>query len=569
MTSQAINPFADPDRPTLAELLDMVITDTELSSKRRADLASAIRKTSPWFGLALSAIPAAPSFLRERFKRLSTGALGVSKKRIQNVRSSIVFSLKHYGLGGDRSYLAPLTGVWEVLAEKLDLPFHKVPLTRFLRFLCAAGVGPEKVTDSHAAAFHEALEQESILKDPRTAHQNVCRAWNRAVDEIEGWPQVRLTVPRYRKPWAFRWDAFPESFRTDVDKFFKRQSGEDLFAEGPPRPLAPRTIKTQRDHLRCAASALARTGVPIDEIVDLNFLCRPDNVEAALKFYLERKDGKPNKYLAQIAYTIRTVALYHAKLEQDERDRVVWLYKRVAANTEGQPDRDLALLRWFDDEANVLRFFAFPTEMMEAVDAIAKPNRNDALRYQWAMAVEFLTFAELRIENLATLHLKENLIWQDDALIVHVPGPDVKNRQLVEMEIPGPVAAHVKQYIDHYQPLLTKDPSLWLFPGKSGSSKSASALRQQLKKTTFEGVGIAFHPHIFRKIGPKIFLDRRPGQYDIVRRKLGHKTTKYTFSIYTGSETRAAIRHFDEVLLDLYDDAIVPKETDGKRRRSK
>jgi len=44
---------------------------------------------------------------------------------------------------------------------------------------------------------------------------------------------------------------------------------------------------------------------------------------------------------------------------------------------------------------------------------------------------------------------------------------------------------------------------------------------------------------------------------------------KYTFSIYTGSETRAAIRHFDEVLLDLYDDAIAPKETDGKCRRSK
>ena len=568
MTSHAINHLASPVLPTLAELLDMITADTGLSPRRRTDIASAIRKTSSWFDLSPSVIPATPSFLRGRFKRLSSGGLGVSKKRIQNVRSSINFAIRHFGLSGRRRYREHLSPPWKGLAEMVTGPYQKVPMTRFFYFLSSTGVDPGKVSDAHSKAFFEHLERTS-MKDPRTSHQNMCRAWNRAVDEIEGWPQVRLSVPRYRKPWAFRWDAFPESFRTDVDKFFRRQSGEDLFAEGPPRPLAPRTIKTQRDHLRCAASALARTGVPIDEIVDLNFLCRPDNVEAALKFYLERKDGKPNKYLAQIAYTIRTVALYHAKLEQDERDRVVWLYKRVAANTEGQPDRDLALLRWFDDEANVLRFFAFPTEMMEAVDAIAKPNRNDALRYQWAMAVEFLTFAELRIENLATLHLEENLIWQDDALIVHVPGPDVKNRELVESEIPGPIATHVKRYIDHYQPLVTKDPSLWLFPGKSGSSKSASTLRQQLKKTTLEGVGIAFHPHIFRKIGPKIFLDRRPGQYDIVRRKLGHKTTKYTFSIYTGSETRAAIRHFDEVLLDLYDDAIAPKETDGKRRRSK
>ena len=72
----------------------------------------------------------------------------------------------------------------------------------------------------------------------------------------------------------------------------------------------------------------------------------------------------------------------------------------------------------------------------------------------------------------------------------------------------------------------------------------------------FELTGLPFHPHCFRKIGPKIYLDRRPGEYDVVRRKLGHKSTRYTFSIYTGSETRAVHRHFDEVLLELHPEAI-------------
>ncbi len=75
--------------------------------------------------------------------------------------------------------------------------------------------------------------------------------------------------------------------------------------------------------------------------------------------------------------------------------------------------------------------------------------------------------------------------------------------------------------------------------------------------------GQDFHPHLFRKIGPKIFFDRRPGEYDLVRRKLGHKSTRYTFSTYTGSEVRAAHRHFDRVLLGLYDEANDP-ETRGK-----
>lgn len=74
-----------------------------------------------------------------------------------------------------------------------------------------------------------------------------------------------------------------------------------------------------------------------------------------------------------------------------------------------------------------------------------------------------------------------------------------------------------------------------------------------------ELTGLNFHPHLFRKIGPKIFLDRCPGEYDVVRRKLGHTSTRDTFSTYAGSEVRAAHRHFDRVILGLYDQANNPK----------
>ena len=47
-------------------------------------------------------------------------------------------------------------------------------------------------------------------------------------------------------------------------------------------------------------------------------------------------------------------------------------------------------------------------------------------------------------------------------------------------------------------------------------------------------------------------------EYDVMRRKLVHKSTRHTFSAYTGSEVRAAHRHFDRVILELYDEAIGP-----------
>ena len=76
------------------------------------------------------------------------------------------------------------------------------------------------------------------------------------------------------------------------------------------KPLAPRTVATQKDHLRCVASALVRTGHDPSAIVDLAYLVQPAHVRQALTFFLDRNDGKPNAYVAAIAYTLRTVAKY-------------------------------------------------------------------------------------------------------------------------------------------------------------------------------------------------------------------------------------------------------------------
>ncbi|NDB69993.1 MAG: hypothetical protein EB015_18725 [Methylocystaceae bacterium] len=56
--------------------------------------------------------------------------------------------------------------------------------------------------------------------------------------------------------------------------------------------------------------------------------------------------------------------------------------------------------------------------------------------------------------------------------------------------------------------------------------------------------------HLFRHAGGKIFLDSKPGQYEVVRRVLGHKSLATTTSIYTGAETRSAGQLFAQVIND-------------------
>jgi integrase len=51
-------------------------------------------------------------------------------------------------------------------------------------------------------------------------------------------------------------------------------------------------------------------------------------------------------------------------------------------------------------------------------------------------------------------------------------------------------------------------------------------------------------------------LDEHPGDQGTVQRLLGHKSIRTTMAVYTGAETRAAIRRYDEVVLGLRAQAL-------------
>jgi hypothetical protein len=59
------------------------------------------------------------------------------------------------------------------------------------------------------------------------------------------------------------------------------------------------------------------------------------------------------------------------------------------------------------------------------------------------------------------------------------------------------------------------------------------------------------NPHLFRHIGAKSFLDAHPGQHEVTRRVLAHRSIETTIAFYTGCETAAAVRHYDETILKL------------------
>jgi integrase len=78
--------------------------------------------------------------------------------------------------------------------------------------------------------------------------------------------------------------------------------------------------------------------------------------------------------------------------------------------------------------------------------------------------------------------------------------------------------------------------------------KAPGTLYTQICKTVLRFSGLKFNPHLFRHAGGKIFLDLKPGEYEVVRRVLGHRSIATTTAIYAGAETKSAGKHFADTI---------------------
>lgn len=115
------NPFTSDDQMTLADVLEMVTDDAELKPQRRRNICSAIRALSKLMSRNLSYLPAHPGYYREMFKELHPEHCGLSKSRIANIKSDVLFALRHTGcIHQGYTYMAPFTPEWQMLWDELS-----------------------------------------------------------------------------------------------------------------------------------------------------------------------------------------------------------------------------------------------------------------------------------------------------------------------------------------------------------------------------------------------------------------------------------------------------------------
>ncbi len=533
-------------RITLADLISL-ISKANLTDRQKSDYRSAVKTAAKVIGADPDAIEADPARLRRRLEEVAPAAHGISAGRWANVRSLLGKALALARPMLPSRVVHPLLPGWQRLLEQLSRN-KRDRLQALARYLSAQGIEPGCVKLSDLEAYFGAIMKDRLRSRPEKTRDAIIWVWNWCSREVAGWPALEFPRQSRRKTYVLPWSAFPPSLKEDVDRFLLRQSGKDLSEDGPPRPLRETSLKTREYQLRVAASILVELGDAPDAITSISILVSVDNYKRILGVLIDRAGGVKSSQVFYIADFLRSVAKHWVKVDELTLERL----KRIASNgrprSGGMIAKNRERLRPFNDEATVDRFQELPVRIRADVEKSKLPARRKALLAQMSAAIAILLVVPMRRKNLASLDIERHLIERGGVLYVTVPEHEVKNQQFIDFEFPPDIADIVAWYVRVHRPALLTTPSTALFPGKAGKPKALATFGAQISKIVYRYTGLKANPHLFRHLAAKLYLDRHPGDYVTVQRVLGHKSLVTTTSTYTGMETRAAGRHFVDVV---------------------
>ena len=389
-------------------------------------------------------------------------------------------------------------------------------------------------------------------------HRALVRHWNDGVATIPGWPKFELTEPPYAKRFSGpAWENFPQGLRDDIDAYCKRIGKRHKTTSGRIfRPCKQSTIDTRRRELIAAVRAAVEADIPLEELRSLRDLLRPDRAEIIMDYYWEKNGERPTLYTIDLASKLlalaRSEALSEVEIEQLDEIRIALEQYRSTGLTE----KNRKLIRQIAQSDVWREVVRLPQKLMaEArINAKTKPYRA-AVTAQLAIAILILIRAPVRMQNLVSICIGLNLIRPGGVgapYMLVFPDYDVKNGVPLEFAFDDNTTAIIDEYIHQHRPRLMRGSNHdWLFVGEAQGPKGTKTLSDQISKRLWKELGLVATPHQFRHAAAYIMLKADPGNYELVRRVLGHRNIATTRNFYIGLETLEATRLFGEMVTDL------------------
>jgi hypothetical protein len=191
-------------------------------------------------------------------------AYGLTKVAFRNTLSALRHVLIRLGVHADSSHCRnKLSPAWQALHVALPTDEYRKGLIRFFRFLTLEDVTPETMTPDSIDQFDAWCRSSILHQDPTSLSRRTAGNWEFARRNVLGWPQVALHRTGMRDQYALPWEAFPASFRAEVERFLAGlAAGPATFKRGNPfRNLAKAAEERASGRkTRAASHALWLTG---------------------------------------------------------------------------------------------------------------------------------------------------------------------------------------------------------------------------------------------------------------------------------------------------------------------
>ena len=127
----------------------------------------------------------------------------------------------------------------------------------------------------------------------------------------------------------------------------------------------------------------------------------------------------------------------------------------------------------------------------------------------------------------------------------------------------------IDEYVHVHRPHLMRSRNHdSLFPGTIRDRKTSQDLSEQISKRLWKVLGLKVTAHQFRHAAAAIILRHEPGNYELVRRVLGHRNIQTTINFYVGLEMIAAARRFGEMVTATMAVAAPPPTSIKSKRRA-
>lgn len=443
-------------------------------------------------------------------------------------------------------------------ALRLELP--EVPVVR-IDHLTPAELGALRLADNRLAEEAnwdpgrlrielEELRLTSFSLSGPPQPRLLINHWNSVCTKCKNWPGVPVDEILPYSPVRVQWTAFPLQLREGIDEYLGSLAKPHHVVNDRRWKACKRsTIETRRRELESFARKAVEAGIKINRLRSLRILLSPGVVFPTIEAYINENSGRSGRYAVDLGRKIHGIAKAIGAPSRTIAQLDVIKTRLSRARGHALSSRAIDTIREVLSGDIWPRVVALPRSLFAEAERLRRiyPVKSRALA-TIALQIQILTRAPVRCCDLLSIRIGTNLRREagQKKYELSFPGYDPKNRIDLQFPISLETSRMIARYLRAFHPN-PRSPK-WLFELSDGQRRNSNAASEAIGRVLEERVGMRIMAQQFRHAAAALILKDAPGNYQYVRRVLGHLNLQTTIKLYSSIEDMKSSDVFSNLL---------------------